>query len=130
LQSKRFRVDERIQHSLANHPGFVLRHVREDDDELVVAHPSNVVGLAHDVTEAVRDRHEQLVTDLMAEDVVDLLEVVEVDPEDRHAAAAVVECSIQALAEHRPIGQLGERIVESPICQLGLQPLLLQRELL
>jgi hypothetical protein len=64
----------------------------------------------------------------VAEDIVDLLEAIEIDPEDRHAAVRVFECVIQSLAEHDSIGQAGQWVVQGSIGKLRLEALLLSEE--
>ena len=53
------------------------------DDEFVAAHPRDGVGLAHQAAQAVGDDLQQLVAGVMAERVVDGLELVEVEMMDR-----------------------------------------------
>ena len=67
---------------------------------------------------------------VMAEDVVDHLEMIEVDPQRADAPLADPKGVVQALLEYGAVGQSGERIVESPVGQLALQPLLLGQEVL
>ena len=56
-----------------------LVEAREQDDELVAAPPTDGVGLAHRRVEAVGGALQDQVTELVAECVVDLLEVINVE---------------------------------------------------
>ena len=47
----------------------------------------------------------------MTEAVVDGLEVVDVDEDDRHPLVVAVQRLADALGEQEPVGQVGERIV-------------------
>ena len=57
----------------------------DEDRELVAAQPREQILLAHLAREALRDLAQQVVAALVAEDVVDLLEAVEVDEQQREA---------------------------------------------
>ena len=88
---------------------------REQDAELVAAEAGDGVGLAQRVPQPARDLLEQQVAHVMAERVVDLLEVVEVH--DHHhgglaAAAAGADGLVDAVAEQLAVRQAGERVVE------------------
>ena len=61
------------------------------------------------------DLEQELVARVVAERVVDLLEPVEVHEHDRRAVAAAfrgAERDLGPVAEHHPVGQVGERVVE------------------
>jgi hypothetical protein len=60
----------------------VVRRLAGDDGELVAAEPCHEIFMAHGVDEALRDDADQPVADVMAERVVDVLEMVEVDRQD------------------------------------------------
>ena len=62
---------------------LVLGRPEREDDELVAADAGDRVGLAHDRLEPAGDRPQHRVPDLVAADVVDALEAVEVDDEQR-----------------------------------------------
>jgi hypothetical protein len=57
--------------------------VLDEHDELVAAEARDRVGVANDVVQAPGDRAQQVVADVVAEAVVDRLERVEVDVEER-----------------------------------------------
>jgi hypothetical protein len=71
---------------------------------------------------------QQVVTGVMAEGVIDVLEAVEVDHEDRHRdpwAPAAGQGVLQPVGEQGPVGQAGQRIVQSLADELFLQLLAL-----
>ena len=68
---------------------------------------------------------EQRVAGGVAEAVVDRLEVVEVDEQDRELAAVALEPRrgvVDAVAEQRLVGEPGQRVVERLVRELVLQP--------
>ena len=75
---------------------------------------------------AVRSRsattHKQLVAAGVAQRVVDLLELVEVDEVDgeRPAAAQARHSGVHLVAEERAVGQAGQRVVAGQLVDLGL----------
>ena len=85
-----------------------------DNDELVSTHPGDGVGFANDGEQALPYCREEYIAVGMAKRIVDLLEVVDVNEEDR-SLVSVVLCSKDRLAEtlvqERAIGQAGEMIV-------------------
>ena len=54
-----------------------------DDGELVAAEPGDQIVAAHDAAQPLRDIENERVADVMAERIVDVLEVIEIDVEDR-----------------------------------------------
>ena len=60
-----------------------------------------------------RDRLQKLVADVMTERIVDALELVDVDIEQREltAAADLLQFALDLFAEQRPVRQVGQRIV-------------------
>ena len=86
-----------------------LRHLGEQDQELVAAVAAHRVRFAHRRREAMRRQLEHLVADRVAERVVDLLEVVEVQEQQRQARAAA-PCTGDGVREpveqQHAIGQL------------------------
>ena len=96
------------------------RSRRGDDGEFVAADAGDEVVVAHGVGQPLRHRADQLVADRMAERVVDVLEVVEVDIEHgrrRAALAHVRDHRLEALAEKDAVGQAAERIVQRKMAQ-------------
>ena len=81
----------------------------DEDRELVAADACQRVPFADAPAEALADRAQQLVAARVAEPVVDLFEVVEVD-EDQHERADG-DRLIEPLGEEQPVGQLRQRVV-------------------
>ena len=107
---------------LAPLPGQRLQH----DDELVATEPGHGVVLAHAAREDRGDLHEQPVALLMADGVVDRLEVVQVDEEQgahRPVPRAARLCALQPLHQQPPVGQPGEEVEVGQLPHLGLHRL-------
>ena len=93
--------------------------MEREDGELVTAQPRHEVAFADSAAETSRDLDEQQVTDMMAERVVDLLEVVEVEQHDRKRALVEVDTGLaQAREEQRAVGQAGQRVVQRLVLAL------------
>ena len=91
-----------------------------DDRELVAAEPRHQIVAAHDMRQPQRDVADEFVADRMAERVVDVLEMVEVDVEHRHRRAAALDVGdhrLQPLAEEIPVRQAAQRVVQREIAQ-------------
>ena len=90
--------------------------VVEQDRELVPREARERVARAHARPEPRRDADEQLVAGSVPEAVVDGLEVVEVEQQDRDRLGARVatpgERRRDAVGEERAVGEIGERVVE------------------
>src|SRR5208282_6499390 len=73
------------QQDLLCHRGgvFVIPQFRQEHHEFVASEASNRVVLAHAGAESARDFLEQLISGLVTESVVDLLESVEVEKHNR-----------------------------------------------
>ena len=87
--------------------------ILDQHDELVAAEPRHRVALAQVMAQAPRDVLQQAVAGLVAEAVVDVLEAVEVDEEERELLAAPLrerERTLQRVHEHRAVGQPGELV--------------------
>ena len=81
--------------------------------ELVAAQAADLAMVAHHQFQPVRDLAKERVTDRVAEGIVDVLEPVEVDQEQRAALAAVggvAQRLVECLAHQRAIGQAGQGI--------------------
>ena len=88
--------------------------------------------------QAAGEGDEQLVADLVAEAVVDALEVVEVEEEHDRAAVGAAERGLDLLGEQRAVGEPGERVVvgavREAVAVLGelphrlLEPVVLERD--
>ncbi|MNF76085.1 hypothetical protein D3C84_581840 [compost metagenome] len=83
------------------------------DRKLVAAQAGDHIALAGTVLEARGDFLQQQVADRVTEGIVDFLEVVEIQVEDRERGGAALgrgEGLAQALDEGRPVGQAGEPV--------------------
>ena len=98
-------------------------------DELVATHPPDRVGIAQRARQPGGHGDEQPVAGLVAQRVVDVLEVVEID-EQRRARGAVAPAAgqqlLDAIHDQRPVRQAGQRVVQRLVTQLlsalGHQP--------
>ena len=113
-----------IAHALA---GDLL----QQQPELVAAEAGDRVGRADRFAQACGDADQQVVAGLVAERVVDLLEVVDVDEQDRGERAGVpadaLERLLEAVGEQHAVGQAGERIVQRAVLHRVLCVLALDR---
>ena len=78
-----------LEHLRRGGARFVARHVAHEHDELVAAEPRNEVLGAHGVAQLLGGELEQMVAGRVAAGVVDVLELIEVDEEQRAARVAV-----------------------------------------
>ena len=102
------------------------------DDELVAAEPRDGVGFAHRRGEPLRDRLQQLVAGVVAQRVVDALEMVEVEEEARDVRAVALrlrEDLLQPLVEERPVRQSGQDVVLRELVRVRGRDLQLLRPL-
>ena len=100
--------------------------VAHHDHELVTAEAPGHVAGAHERRQALRRHHQQAIADGVAEGVVHVLEVVEVEHEHRGGPLRPVRGRQRPLdlAEHLgPVGQARERVVGGRDEQLALGPL-------
>ena len=100
-----------------------IRRASGDDGEFVAAEPRHQVVAAHNAAQTLRHVEDELVADVMAERIVDVLEVVEIDVEHRGgepAAAHIIDRLLEALAEKYAVGQAADRIVQGQMAQLSL----------
>ena len=87
---------------------------RQDHHELVAAQARNGIGLADGRGEALGHRLQQLVAGIVAERVVDALEMVEVEEQARDVRGVALrlrEDLLQPLVEERPVRQPREDVV-------------------
>ena len=104
--------------------------VLEQDRELVAAEARGGVGGADARRHALGHLEQDPVAGRVAEAVVDGLEVVEVDEQHGHPDAVAQrprDRVADALVEQRPVGQVGDRIVEGLVGELLLERLALAR---
>ena len=115
---------ERVHHALGKRAG-TLRLFDADlhDGEFVAAEARHRVALAHAGRQALGHRHQQSIADGMAERVVDVLEVVEVETEDRHLAVAADahQGVFDPLAQQDAVGQVGQDVVMRHVRDLRLR---------
>ncbi|KAF0133222.1 MAG: hypothetical protein FD152_1688, partial [Xanthobacteraceae bacterium] len=107
---------------LVDGPAAVLEH-----HELVGAEARHDVAVTNREAQPVRDLHEDRVARRVAQRVVDLLEVVEIDEQHREevVAAGHGQGGIQPLLEQQPVRQAGQRIVPGHMGQPGFRAPLL-----
>ena len=100
--------------------------IEEEHGELVTAETGDDVGVAQAEDESPRDRLEDVVAGLVAVRVVDALEVVDVDVQDRGAAvgpAGPLALPLELLLEPATVEQTGQRVVLGETGQLSLDAL-------
>ena len=117
---------EGLQHARGDDDRLVLVDVLEEDAELVAAEAGGRVLGPDRLDEAGRHQADQRVTLDVAEGVVDGLEVVEVEEQDRRApgvVAAPAERVAEAVDVQGPVGEAGERVGERLPGQLLLERL-------
>ena len=96
--------------------------VREQDGELVAAEPGGDLVLA-EAGEPLADALQQLVAELVAERVVHLLEVVDVEQQHDRPHVAGGERRVDLGAEERPVRQPGQLVVVgAPLDLVHLAP--------
>ena len=98
----------------AAHVGLAFR-ADLDDREFVAADARDGVGLAHQAAQPIADLGDQPVAGIVAERVVDLLEAVEIEHQQRDllAGAAIAgQRLIEPVLEQGAIGEPGELIVQ------------------
>ena len=124
----RERAFQRLQDLLAHMFDPCRRLGRtQDDGEFIAAQARHRVRLAHAALDAVRALGQQQVASIVAEQVVDLLEAVQVDEQQRHlqaAARGLAYFLIEPVAEQATVGQTGQRV------EIGMVPDPLVRHLL
>ena len=95
------------------------RDALEQDREFIAAQARHRVGEARRFHQALRNRLQQPVADIVAERIVDALEIVQVDEHDCHLVVCALrqrQRMLQAIAEEAPVGEQGQRVVE---CELA-----------
>ena len=112
---------ERGQNLLADHLDLcranqdVRAQVLEHYHELIPANTGNRVFLAHARHEALRDLKQQQVADIMAEVVVQILEIVQVD-EKKSASLMLTgsrcKCLVDPIQQQPAIGQMSKVVIE------------------
>ncbi|MNQ56810.1 hypothetical protein D3C85_709450 [compost metagenome] len=96
----------------------------EDHGELVAGQARDGVGFRHRLGQAAADLAQQLVGHFMAEAVIEHLEAVQVDVQQRQAAAALARALaglVQAVLEQGAVGQARKLVVAGEIAQALLR---------
>ena len=110
------RASERLPHAADERRCLLVRPGPErDDDELVSADARDRVRRAHDRLETPSDRAQNLVPRLVAAYVVDALESVEVDDEERERLlrpARPRQRLLDAVVQQRAVRQPGQRVAQ------------------
>jgi hypothetical protein len=101
--------------------------VFEQDRELVAAQPGDSVAGAQVRFEPPRDAHQKLVADHVPERVVDHLEAVEVEEEQRERPSGpppgALDGELEVIHEEGAVGQPRQRVVQRAVDELLLGPL-------
>jgi hypothetical protein len=92
-----------------------------DHDEFVAAQPTYQIGLVDRRADPVGQHDQHLVTDGMSVQIVDHLEIVDI--EEQHdtgptGAPSCVDGFLEPLEDHRPVRQVGERIMARLVVEL------------
>ena len=110
--------DARLLHFLEQLLGGEQRAVevgeRQEDGELVAAEPRHGVGLAQRRAQPRRDALQDAVAGMVAERVVDLLEAVQVEQQQRERAVLAVGDArrlVETIVQERAVRQIGQRVV-------------------
>ena len=95
------------------HRPDVRAHRARDHRELVASEPRHHIARPNRLDQAARKLHEQGVTGCVAQRVVDVLEIIEIDQQRRDALAgfqAAHQQIVKLAREGCPIGDAGERV--------------------
>ncbi len=120
---------ERLHDALGHDLRLIGVRLGKEHGELVSAHSRQDVGLAHAVPERSRDAPEEIVARLVAEGVVDVLEVVQVDHEHRALGSVArhpLHLAGQLLLEAPPVEEAGQEIVVDQVLEACRQLLALR----
>src|SRR5215211_729760 len=109
----------------ARDPGSVPHHahVREQHDELVARQPGDRVCLPHTARQPIRHLSEQQIADVVSQGVVDALEAVQVEKQERHPdlpASRPRYRLVHAVMQEPPVGQLRKQVVVGQTVETSL----------
>ena len=93
---------------------FGVHHLGQQDHEFIAALPAHRVGVAHAGEQALGGALQQFVPDRVAQRVVDVLEVIQIEEKQRELFLAPLRQAdrlSQPVAEQDPVGQFGEAVV-------------------
>ncbi len=110
-----------VHHPAGHLDGFLLIFpITEQESELVASEPRHQVTLDDAAGQPCSNLLEQSVPRLVTETIVDRLEVVQVDEEHAHerTLGSFIEQVLQALRQHRAVGESGESIVQRVVRRL------------
>ena len=123
VERRRYRRQE-----LGGHAGGIPRcaQVGQGHEEFVAAQAGDDVGIAQRRLDASRRFLEQFVAGLVSERIVDGLEIVQVDEQQRRRGIVTArqrEHALEALGQERAIGQAREHVMPCEILDMRLCPL-------
>ena len=110
--------------SIGGLEGIGRVRVRQDDGELVTADAEGTVTVAECVPDAVGHTHEETVAGRVSLAVVDLLEVVEVDEQERdwHLVTTLeLQLAVKLLLERAVVAESGEAVVQRVLSRLAVE---------
>ena len=124
------RANDVVAHALCLCGGLqlVFGQVLQHHHKLIAAQPCHRVAIAGAAAQALRHLHQQSVTLLVAQGVVDRLEIVQIHKQQRVFARmprAGVQRLIQPVQQQPAVGQMGQLVVERQVVNLLLGPHLL-----
>ena len=108
------RLANGAQHTLGQLRGLRFgRDTRLDDSEFVAAEPRDDIGSAQDPAQTLGDALEQRIAGRMTQRVVDVFEMVKVDPVERKAGAGLqlLKPTVERLAEVEAVGDFRQRVM-------------------
>ena len=125
----RGRTQAEVAQAVGGDEGLVGVGVREDDRELVSADAEGPVSVAQRITDAVGHAHQETIAGRVTLAVVDDLEVVEVDEQQRHrylVPPVQLQLAVQLLLEGAVVAEPGQAVVERVLARLPVQHLQLR----
>ena len=94
-----------------------------EQHKLIAAQAGNGVAFAHGRTQTLADLYEQHIALLMAQDVIDALEIVQIHEHQGPVVAGLgtgFDGMLQAIEQQTAIGQLGQRVVKRQVANFFL----------
>ena len=113
---------------LCHDPGLIQRAMFQDDGELIAAQPGQGVTGPHRCAQQLGHLPQQLVANGMAAGIVDQLELVQVDEQQRMFAPVLLSIAQhpqQPVVELAAVDQAGQRVVRGAVGHLAAQAALL-----
>jgi len=101
----------------------VVPDVAQHDGELIAAHPRNDVARPYRATNAVGDRAQHVVAYRVAQCLVQMLEMVQIEQQQCHATtpqACLEEQRLAPLVQFRAIGQPCQRVMLGHVSDVGV----------